>query len=171
MAIYNNRICKICGRTFSGGPRAWYCPECRYERRKEQDRLAHGRGPRRKLGAIDYCEVCNNPYIIRSGTQRYCPECVPERYAETDRKQGLEYYNTNKEQINQKRNGKRGTPLVEITCAVCGKIFLGRSNHKCCSDACRKESYKMYCREYERNHPGRKKLAKKTENQEKSESK
>lgn len=36
MAIYDNRICKECGIKFSGGPRAWYCPNCRKERQKKQ---------------------------------------------------------------------------------------------------------------------------------------
>lgn len=35
LAIYNNRICQQCGKTFSGDPRFWYCIECRKERRKE----------------------------------------------------------------------------------------------------------------------------------------
>lgn len=30
------RICQGCGKTFLGGPRAWYCEDCREERKKKQ---------------------------------------------------------------------------------------------------------------------------------------
>lgn len=36
MAIYDDRICRTCGAQFSGGPRAWYCPDCRRERARIQ---------------------------------------------------------------------------------------------------------------------------------------
>ena len=32
------RICRTCGTSFLGGPRAFYCPECREERKKEQSK-------------------------------------------------------------------------------------------------------------------------------------
>ena len=37
MAIYI-RECIQCGAAFKGGPRAWYCPECREERQRAQQR-------------------------------------------------------------------------------------------------------------------------------------
>lgn len=149
MAIYDNRVCKECGKTFSGGPRAWYCPECRENRRRERDRLRQKKGPNRKLGSTDYCVACGKPYIVNSGLQKYCPKCAPEQIAEIDRKQGLEYYTTNKDQINPKRNAKRAKDLKELTCAVCGKKFLGYENQKVCGEACRKEYIKMCAKEYE----------------------
>ena len=33
-----SRICKNCGCTFEGGPRASYCPECRKGRYKEYNK-------------------------------------------------------------------------------------------------------------------------------------
>lgn len=35
MAIYD-RTCIRCSRSFQGGPRAWYCPDCRKERQRER---------------------------------------------------------------------------------------------------------------------------------------
>ena len=32
------RTCRQCGSEFLGGPRAWYCPTCRQERKKRHDR-------------------------------------------------------------------------------------------------------------------------------------
>ena len=39
-ATLKPRVCRQCGATFLGGPRAWYCPDCRAERRAEADRRA-----------------------------------------------------------------------------------------------------------------------------------
>lgn len=33
------RVCRQCGIEFMGGPRAWYCPTCRIERQREQERV------------------------------------------------------------------------------------------------------------------------------------
>lgn len=36
-------VCKQCGKSFRGGLRAWYCPDCRYERAKEAAKRARQR--------------------------------------------------------------------------------------------------------------------------------
>ena len=155
MSIYNNRVCRACGITFSGGPRAWYCPSCRAERKRERERLHKQRGTNRPLGSTDYCKACGKPYIVNGGLQKYCPKCAPEQHAEFDRKQSLELYEKNKELINSKRYAERAIDLSELTCAICGKKFSGYKNQKVCSEKCRKEYIKMRAREYERNSPGR----------------
>ena len=62
MAIYDNRICKQCGTTFSGGAHAFYCDICRVERSKELDRARKQRsrnGTARKTGSTVYNKPCN----------------------------------------------------------------------------------------------------------------
>ena len=107
MAMYK-RICRECGISFEGDPRAWYCPECRYYRQKELNikRKKNG-GTRRKLCSFDVCERCGAEYIVRSGLQRFCPKCAPINARETDTRLGLVYYNANKEKINPQRCEKR----------------------------------------------------------------
>lgn len=157
MAIYDNRVCKQCGRNFSGGPRAWYCPYCRYERRKEKDRKYHKDGSMRKIGDTDFCVNCGKPYTITSGMQKYCPDCALACIREIDRQQSLALYHRKSDEISEQRKSVRRKKKIEITCEVCGKTFLGRKNQKFCSEGCRIKSRQIYSRDYERNHPGRKK--------------
>lgn len=160
MAIYGNRVCKQCGRTFSGGPRAWFCPDCRYERNKEKNRIHHQNGPMRKIGSIDYCVNCGKTYTVTSGLQKYCTDCAPLCVAEVDRCQGLDYYYQNKGYINPQICIKRRKSKNEIKCKICGKVFLGYKHQKFCSDECREINRKAYNREYEKSHPDRKKVKK-----------
>lgn len=125
MAIYGNRVCKQCGRTFSGGPRAWFCPDCRYERNKEKNRIHHQNGPMRKIGSIDYCVNCGKTYTVTSGLQKYCANCAPLCVAEVDRRQGLDYYYQNKGNINPKRNIKRKSQKKKSLVRFVGRHFSG----------------------------------------------
>ena len=99
-----------CGRSFHGGPRAWYCPMCRAVRKAEQSaacKRRKRRGEVRDLGSLDKCTVCGGQYVVRSANQRYCPTCAPEAIAAVDREQGLAYYAANKTEINPARNAAR----------------------------------------------------------------
>jgi len=124
MAIYD-RICRTCGTNFKGGPRAWYCPDCRHEREKERARK-YKQGPaKRPIGSIDICENCGEEYKVASGLQKYCPKCQPAMHKKVDNEQGTEYYHKivakdkklrskkrrahyakNKDEINKKRREK-----------------------------------------------------------------
>ena len=93
-----------------GGPRAWYCLNCRWERQKIADiKCAERRrlGKTRKIGSADLCVICGNPYTVKGGRQKYCEKCAPKAIAEIDKEQGLNYYRENKEKINPLRNEKR----------------------------------------------------------------
>lgn len=92
MAIYDNRVCQSCGITFSGGPRAWYCPSCRDERRREQNREHKRKGSQRKLGSTDICQNCGGEYVVDSGLQKYCPKCQSEMHKKIDNVQSTKYY-------------------------------------------------------------------------------
>lgn len=113
MSIYK-RKCQECGKEFDGGPRAWYCPDCREIRRIERERKYHIYGNNRKLGDIDYCQNCGKEYIICSGLQKYCPACKKEMNRKKDNELSTKYYYDviDKTVRNQKRreNWKNRTP-------------------------------------------------------------
>ncbi len=132
------RTCRECGKVFPGGPRAWYCPDCRADRAKESCKRSKARakkGLTRALGSTDFCVICNKPYIVFGANQKYCKECAPEAITEVDKKQSLEYYLKNKDTYNPKRNEARR--IKEKECAICGKIFIpDGSPRKTCSSGC-----------------------------------
>lgn len=124
MAIYD-RFCRTCSMSFKGGPRAWYCPDCRKERLKER-KAKYNRGEfKRHLGEKDICKNCGKEYIVESGMQKYCPDCQAEMHKKIDCEQGTAYYHNviskdlklrsekrrkhyadNKNEINRKRREK-----------------------------------------------------------------
>ena len=135
------RFCKECNKEFVGGPRAWYCPECREKRKKVAKKEYEERkrkGQSREIGSIYKCEICEKPYILMGSLQRYCPDCAPDAIKEIDKKQGLEYYNKNKQKINPSRNQKR---RKDIYCKVCGEKILGSNTQTLCA-LHQKEKYK-----------------------------
>lgn len=140
MAIYNNRVCKNCGVTFSGGPRAWYCPECRHKRALERSKAYRNNGYQRHIGDIDICKNCGKKYIIQSGLQKYCPDCQSEMHRKADVEKSLKYYGANKDKINLKRCENRKS--FKKKCVICGKLFYSPTNTKCCSEKCRHELLK-----------------------------
>lgn len=110
------RVCRACGRSFLGGPRAWYCPQCRLERRKKQSAAYKARkraGDVRELGSTDSCAICGAPYTVTGPNQRYCPACAPDAVKAVDSAQGMAYYVEHKDVINPLRNAKRRLSLVK----------------------------------------------------------
>lgn len=88
------RTCRECGCTFQGGPRAWYCPSCRAERRQRQNREMKKRIKTRDyipLGSIINCVGCGKIIIKTSGRLQRCPECAALHLTNVDRKQSLEW--------------------------------------------------------------------------------
>ena len=136
------RTCKQCDRIFDGGPRAWYCPTCREERRKIRASGYRKNGPKRRIGSIDQCEKCGEPYTVDGGGQRYCKKCAPDAIREKDRQQGLEWYYRNFDSYNPHRNEVRRKKTR--TCIVCGKDFDPKgAPRKTCSKECSKERTKQ----------------------------
>lgn len=132
--IYD-KVCRQCGINFKGGPRAFYCPNCRDQRKKEANKRFYkkGRKAERQLGSIDKCITCGKEYIVNSSRQKYCPECAKSEVKKVDRVQGIEYYKNNRDEINLYRTMTR-YQLKE--CVVCGKQFKTKSPRKTCSDEC-----------------------------------
>lgn len=136
--IYD-RICRQCGASFKGGPRAWYCPSCRAIRQREQAARRRRLGPNRHLGDIDQCIICGKDYIIEGGLQKYCPDCAPEQIKAIDKIQGLQYYHTNKDKINSVRKIKRRTMRP---CPICGKEYWAVGHKLACCDEHKKQIIK-----------------------------
>ena len=137
MSIYPNRICKTCGVTFEGGPRAWYCPTCREERQKAATKAYRQRaknGTSRAIGSEDVCQSCGSRYIVAAGLQKYCSNCQKQQMLELDRHQGLTYYHANKDVINPIRNAKRRNS--EKFCIWCGERFYTHTKRITCSAIC-----------------------------------
>ena len=99
--VIRMRICRQCGRQFLGGPHAWYCPECRAERKREQTNRCKRDGAVRKLGSIDHCQICGKEYIVEGGLQRYCASCAAKHLKEVDNAASLEYKKKNPEKIKK----------------------------------------------------------------------
>ena len=107
MAVYDNRVCRTCGAVFSGGPRAWYCPDCRLERKRAQSRYHSKHAPARHLGSTDKCQNCGAEYIVESGLQKYCKDCRDEMYRQLDNQQGTEYYHNMDDEAMARRTARR----------------------------------------------------------------
>lgn len=157
------RTCRECGVIFDGGPRAWYCPDCREVRKKLYKARAkenRKRGKNITLGeSVGRCEVCGKEFIYASARQRYCSDCAKEAIKASDRRQGLVWYYANNTEERRKaksqrqkerRNGRKGKQrdldlLVawkSLTkkwavkdCIVCGKEISNRRRHYC-SEKC-----------------------------------
>jgi rubrerythrin len=142
-----DKICKQCGTGFKGGPRATYCPICRDIRAKEASAKYRNKGRKadRPLGSIDKCKICGKEYVVKSARQMYCPDCAIEQYKKVDQKQGLEYYEKEKDNINLYRTMTRYTERV---CKVCGKPFKTKTKKLTCSVECARIWTNQVHREY-----------------------
>jgi Zn finger protein HypA/HybF involved in hydrogenase expression len=131
------RQCRECGATFPGGPRAWYCPACREERRREASLLykrQKRRGLIRNLGTLDICAVCGREYEVKGSRQKYCPSCAPEAYKAIDAIQGRIYYYANKDKITPVKNSSRRKERKTTRCIICGKEFPKHGPALSCPD-------------------------------------
>ena len=112
MAIYD-RVCRTCGKSFKGGPRAWYCPDCRQERLRER-KAKYNRGDfKRHLGDKDLCQNCGQEYLVESGLQKYCPKCQPIMHKQLDNRQGIAYYYDVVAKDKELRSSKRRAYYAE----------------------------------------------------------
>jgi len=107
--VVKKRICRQCGKEFQGGPRAWYCPDCRAIRQRE----AHIRFQRkgkvadRPLGSVDRCLRCGKEYIVNSSRQKYCPKCALDAVREADRLSSRKWNQDHKDTLYPQKNAAR----------------------------------------------------------------
>ena len=100
------RTCRGCGCSFLGGPRAWYCSECREERRREHERKYKERRRAGKvfpLGSVIKCELCGKEIVKNSGLQRFCDECAAKHLKEIDNQQSLDWKKKNPDKIKESK--------------------------------------------------------------------
>lgn len=100
------RICRTCGTSFLGGPRAFYCQECRQERKKQQskrykERIKHGSVT--TLGSIIQCESCGCNIIKCGGLQRFCHQCAKKHLKIIDNQQSLDWNKNNQVKVKKSK--------------------------------------------------------------------
>lgn len=101
------RICRGCGAAFSGGPRAWYCPKCREERKRAQGRDFQRRkkaGSVAPIGSVIRCEICGKEIVKNSGLQRFCEDCAKTHLKEIDNAQSLAWKRENPEKVKKSKH-------------------------------------------------------------------
>jgi hypothetical protein len=138
--MIQDRTCRECSCSFKGGPRAYYCPSYREDRKKQATREYNARkrkGQVRHIGSIDTCERCKKDYTVESGLQRFCPECKPIHTLEYDRETALPFYHENKDRINPVRNDRRR--VGERNCDFCGKSYIQTDRQLTCNDECKRQ--------------------------------
>lgn len=148
--VVKDRTCRQCGAVFQGGPRAWYCPSCRSERQREQNRRHKAKGPDRLLGSTDICTVCGKPYVVNSGGQKYCPDCAYEAVRAVDRPASRAWNEQNA--TPEYRRALRDKHITPRKCVICGTEFRPRDSSLTCSPECSADLKKRRSRDYEMDH-------------------
>ena len=163
--VVKDRACRQCGATFLGGPRAWYCPSCRLERRREADRKYKAHGTSRPLGSIDLCEVCGEPYTVNSSRQKYCPVCAPDAVRAVDQAQSRAWNEQNA--TPEYRRALRDKAAISRKCVICGAEFRPKTPSITCSPECSQELKKRRALYYDEAPPTEINARKKQKNREK----
>lgn len=135
-SVLRDRTCKICGASFSGYPRSFFCPSCSAERKKHQKKIYNRRQPTRPLGSVDICENCGKEYIVKSGLQKYCTDCSEKKVKENIQAHKREYMAENSEKSKELKAETRGKRYI---CPICGKEFEKHTSAAACSLDCEKE--------------------------------
>lgn len=109
VVVVKERICRQCGAVFQGGPRAWYCPDCRAERQHDADARYRSKGRKadRPLGSIDHCTVCGNPYTVKAARQKYCPACAHDAVRAADQPMSRQWNQEHKDSYYPDKNAQR----------------------------------------------------------------
>ncbi|MNW42237.1 hypothetical protein D3C74_194010 [compost metagenome] len=147
--MIQDRKCRECSVVFQGGPRAYYCPSCRIERKKTAKQAyveRKRRGESRSLGSSDKCERCGKTYVVEASLQRFCPDCQPIHALEYDRDTALPFYHVNKDRINPPRKLKRRKRSNK--CEWCGNEFEPVNGSTTCNDECFRLNKNRYQREW-----------------------
>lgn len=153
-ASLNDRTCRQCGIVFRGGPRAWYCPDCRLQRRRESDRRHKRTGTSRPLGSTDKCIRCGCDYVVNSARQVYCKSCCDAAVLENVRRQSRQYNADHKDALYAQKYASRRNRNV---CIICGSVYDATTPTVTCSPVCAAKLKKL--RQDESDfHRGRRKM-------------
>lgn len=129
------RVCRSCGITFDGGPRAWYCPSCRADRHRAADLASKkraARGQTRKIGSVDSCVVCGAEYTVNNARQKYCKTCAPVQVKLLDAQASRQYIRDHDK--SRKAQSDWRAQRIAIPCIDCGKSFVPTDSSKRCAD-------------------------------------
>lgn len=159
--VVQNRVCRECGAEFSGGPRAWYCTDCRAARRRRQSATARQSTPARRIGSEDLCEVCGKPYTVNSARQKYCPDCAQEAVRQNVRAHKRQYAADKAEQMAEYKAAMSSDHHV---CVICGKVFGSSVPTVTCSPECSAIRKRQHQRAAEEKRKPRKRKARKNNN-------
>lgn len=135
-SVLRERTCKICGTSFMGYPRSFFCPSCQLEQAKQRQKEYRKRKTSRPLGSFDICENCGKQYVVKSGLQKYCPECSKTIVSKNIRQHKIEYMSDYREKHADLLKEHRGKRYI---CQVCGKEFEKHDARVTCSDECDRE--------------------------------
>lgn len=138
--VVRQRICVDCGRTFDGGPRAKYCPECSVLRKRENLAKHRKNGAARPIGSTDSCLWCGKEYVVRSGRQKYCSDlCSREALLAWQRDHKKKTIDPQKAIKSQNEcRAKR-----QKVCKYCLQKFWSSVSSDLCSDYCRKKQLQI----------------------------
>lgn len=156
------RICKNCGKIFTGGRRAEYCPDCKIIAQRSREKSVAKRkkeNESKRLWSFAICPKCKLIYIVKYPCQKYCDNCR----AQVARDRAKQYYDRihNRDipvESNVSDKDERleisfsPTPLKYCTCKICGKVFASKRKVSFCSDLCRKEASKQRAAARRLNH-------------------
>ncbi|WP_438497203.1 hypothetical protein [Paenibacillus sp. IHBB 3054] len=157
VVVIQERTCKDCGCVFQGGPRAFFCVECRAERKRQQKAEYQRRkrsGQVREIGSTDKCERCGEEYTVQGGNQQFCEDCQLVHRLEYDAETSLTFYHQNKEANNPIRNERRR--IGNVTCVICGIEFdpKGTSRITCSDEHARQYKNEVWRKGYYRVRGG-----------------
>lgn len=145
--VYTERACQDCGVVMLLHIKSKRCPDCQREANLAADRECKRRqyrGQTRKIGSIDLCQNCGNPYTVNGGLQRYCKACAEWIYKKHDRETSRQVAaeKLSDAEYRDARNAKRRDAefaQAVRTCPVCGKQFKPQYGiQKACSPECSK---------------------------------
>lgn len=135
-SVIKTRVCRICEKEFLGGPRAFYCPDCRDEQKKTRKSEYQARkrvGKVRELGSVDICPVCGDEYTVEGSRQMYCPKCADQATKKVVNAHKREFM---AERIDQVQMRKKEAHSNRNVCLICGNTYTAKSAATTCSDDC-----------------------------------
>ena len=163
--VVKDRACRQCGATFLGGPRAWYCPSCRLERRREADRKYKAHGTTRPSERKSVVEGKREAHGGRRTRKKYSPVCAPDAVRAVDQAQSRAWNEQNA--TPEYRRALRDKAAISRKCVICGTEFRPKTPSITCSPECSQELKKRRAREYEAEHRAEINARKKQKNREK----
>lgn len=102
-------ICEKCGKEYIVlGGKQRYCKACGKEVHNTATRDRKRAQSANNIGSTIKCKYCGNDFVKTAPKQYYCSACKNVAIKEIDRKQGLDYYNQHKIEININRKKKKG---------------------------------------------------------------